>query len=395
MKTLQERNCPVCKSTERQNVFSQNFENVLGIESNEFHQNSYACKKCGMIYVSPYLSDSEIERYYAYMSNYEYSANQYDFLDIDKNKAERQFQYIDQYAKENSLKSVFDIGASVGFTLNLFKKNGYEVSGLEPSSKCREVAKSNFEIDLIGGFIHKEFELDQKFDVIILSHVIEHLLHPREVVSVIRNLMSDDGILFVEQPDIDLFDERDLYQFSFEHVNYFNIGSLENLMGQVGMTLLDQKVFENSPEIAPKYPTLGTLWTKGEVVSDVTNNLHTNQKVIKNYLDLVTGFRVDVAEKIDHIKSKHKNISIWGAGTLTSQIFSQTSLNNEDVEYIFDNDPKKGGNEMNGIKILHPSNVKIEDITDAIIIGSYSNQDDIYNDIEHLIDKGVSLYKLF
>ena len=102
--------------------------------------------------------------------------------------------------------------------------------------------------------------------------------------------------------------------------------------------------------------------------------------------------------KIDNIILSHKNIAIWAAGTLTSQLMSQTNLLKGDIVAIFDNDSKKDGLKMEGINIYKPvMNVEYfkEKNIEAIVIGSWSSQDEIYEDLKFLENSGIKVYRLF
>ena len=51
-----------------------------------------------------------------------------------------------------------------------------------------------------------------------------------------------ERLYLIEIPVIELFDERDLFQLSFEHVNYFSHGSLSNLMHRCGFREVEHQV---------------------------------------------------------------------------------------------------------------------------------------------------------
>ena len=103
-------------------------------------------------------------------------------------------------------------------------------------------------------------------------------------------------------------------------------------------------------------------------------------------------------DKIDTIISSHKNIAIWAAGTLTSQLISQTNLMDGDIVAIFDNDSKKDGLKMEGVNIHKPT-MSIEYFKEknieAIVIGSWSSQNEIYEGLKFLEDSGIIVYRLF
>ena len=75
-------------------------------------------------------------------------------------------------------------------------------------------------------------------------------------------------------------------------------------------------------------------------------------------------------EQIEKIKNRNIRIAIWGAGTITAQLFANTKISQCNISFIFDNNSKF---KMANIIIKTPKykngQLIVEDI-DAIIIGS-------------------------
>jgi 2-polyprenyl-3-methyl-5-hydroxy-6-metoxy-1,4-benzoquinol methylase len=63
------------------------------------------------------------------------------------------------------------------------------------------VAKSNG-INVRKGSI-EQIKSNEKFDLIILSHVLEHLLNPSVFLKKIKSILSDNGILYIEVPSLE------------------------------------------------------------------------------------------------------------------------------------------------------------------------------------------------
>ncbi len=396
MNILENRKCPVCESENKEVVFAQDFNDILGISLDKFEQNIAICKDCGMVYTTPFVNDEELNNYYSYMSSYEYDNNDNLYPKTHMKRSLQQFEYIKNFI--NNHNSVLDIGCAIGYTLSLFKDAGYKTLGLEPSAKNKQIAKEKYDVEVETRFLDKDGLDGRIFDVVMLSHVAEHLKYPLDIFKNIKNVLNDDGLLFIENPDIDLFDEQDLYQFFFEHINYFNIDSTKNLLYKAGFELVDSKIFYNDKSTAPFYPTLGTLWKKSDKNYEIENYYEKNRATIQKYIDLINNFRGELMTKVDNIISSHKNIAIWAAGTLTSQLMSQTNLSKGDIRAIFDNDSKKDGLKMENITI-HKPNMSAEYFKEknieAIIIGSWSSQDEIYDSLKFLEDGGIKIYRLF
>ena len=393
---LENRDCPVCNGKEKELVYKQNFIDIPGLGLDKFEQNVVICKNCGMVFVSPFIDDENLSNYYSYMSAYEYAENNYEFSESVKKRSDRQFSYLIKYIDKNA--KVLDIGSSIGYFVSLFQKNGNISIGVEPSELNKKTAKEKYNTKTITGVFTNKLLGGKRYDLITLSHVAEHLNNAQFIFSEIHKSLNDNGLLFIEVPDMDLFDEKNMYQFFFEHINYFNTKSLSNLLNKVGFILINEIVFENSDGTSPFYPTTGTLWKKSNNSLVQVNDYGRNKKTINKYIELLKTENNLLNNKIDSIIDQYKNIAIWAGGTLTAQLLAQTNLLNVNVINIFDNDPKKIDTKMGGVMIAKPQLLPkhfLDKNIEAIIIGSWSSQEEIFQSLRFLEEYGISIVKLF
>ena len=97
-------------------------------------------------------------------------------------------------------------------------------------------------IDLRHGGISEAVNDGNKYDIVILRHVLEHFLNPVEELSQLRNLISDEGVLFIEVPGV-----FNLKYWSYDPVKYFDIfhpfsfslNTLTMLLNNSGFTLVE------------------------------------------------------------------------------------------------------------------------------------------------------------
>ena len=98
--------------------------------------------------------------------------------------------------------TLLDIGAGSGAFCEVVKQNSWEVYGVEPSEKAREIAaqKNIFLQQNIQDF------KGQQFDVVTLWHVLEHLPDLENIIIAIQELVRPNGILIVAVPNYNSFD---------------------------------------------------------------------------------------------------------------------------------------------------------------------------------------------
>ena len=159
-----------------------------------------------------------------------------EFTGVRKSLAYSQFKYLKSYLKG---KTLFEIGPGEGFILELFEKNNYNVFGMEASKENLDIISSklsNGKIEI--GFAEDISKINKKFDIIILSHVLEHLVDCRKVLLNIKNLLVDDGIFFIEVPNCKNFEMLEHSIYTQPHLHHFTKLSLEILLKDLGFKII-------------------------------------------------------------------------------------------------------------------------------------------------------------
>ncbi len=99
-------------------------------------------------------------------------------------------------------KKVLDIGAGTGDFLLVCNKNNWKTFGVEPNKEARGIS-------LKKGILLKESIADfsgEKFDVITLWHVLEHVENLQEYITSLKKLLTTEGTLVVAVPNHKSFD---------------------------------------------------------------------------------------------------------------------------------------------------------------------------------------------
>jgi SAM-dependent methyltransferase len=104
--------------------------------------------------------------------------------------------------------SMLEIGCAAGDLLVRVQDQLPEatVRGVELSKEASERAWERG-LDVFHGTL-EEFETDERFDLVFMSHVIEHVLDPVATVERIASLLKPGGILYLETPNVRSLDAR-------------------------------------------------------------------------------------------------------------------------------------------------------------------------------------------
>ena len=192
------KNCPVCGQSE--------FESMYNLKDYKITQEQFSLQKCTncslVITLNPPDAD-QIGRYYESDDYLEHS-NRKEDLFSKLFSLGRNFMFAYKKWIINKLggnKTVLDIGAGSGQFLNFMSQQGYEVTGIEMSERARKYAKENFSLDLNSSEYLFDDGLKEKYGIISLWHVMEHLYDLEKVINRLDELLEDDGHLVVALPN--------------------------------------------------------------------------------------------------------------------------------------------------------------------------------------------------
>lgn len=201
------------------------------------------CKKCGLIRTNPVMTEKSYNHFYNI-----YYRKIYRNIDIPNEKLFQSgrkrgkliFNYISKY-NETSLKNmkILEVGTAMGGTLDYFKYMGNHVFGVEVDKKCVKFARERG-LNIKKGTI-KEVPNELKPDIVIYSHVLEHLLNPVKEMKILRKLITDKTMVYVELPGIRnvSYYGRDLMKLlQNAHIYNFTLKTLKNVMSVSGFEIV-------------------------------------------------------------------------------------------------------------------------------------------------------------
>jgi 2-polyprenyl-3-methyl-5-hydroxy-6-metoxy-1,4-benzoquinol methylase len=94
-----------------------------------------------------------------------------------------------------------DVGCGAGQSMAAFKSKGYEVMGIEPDPSARALsAKVGEVLDGTAEAIPEAIE-GRQFDAVLLSHVLEHCIHPAAALKNVKLLLAPQGTAVIEVPN--------------------------------------------------------------------------------------------------------------------------------------------------------------------------------------------------
>lgn len=168
-------------------------------------QYSYVkCGECGLIYTNPRPAYDQDFIDAAYASYYQYAENLTldDLNHINQSSLgmfEKEVEHIIQYDKDK--KAVLDIGSGMG-TFLLAAKKYYpgNAVGLDVSVQMGAFVEKHVGVKVyIRQF--EEFNPGEKFSLIHMSHVLEHVPDPNGWLQHARRILTPGGVLVINVPN--------------------------------------------------------------------------------------------------------------------------------------------------------------------------------------------------
>jgi len=119
-------------------------------------------------------------------------------------------------------KLILDIGCGAGDTGSILMEQGYTVDGItiseEEKQEAGQVLRNVYVYNVEQGLPP---EMKEQYDVVILSHVLEHICYPQKLLKDVQSRLKPNGILIVALPNIMHFNSRwKLTKGNFKYEEY-------------------------------------------------------------------------------------------------------------------------------------------------------------------------------
>lgn len=379
------RPCPVCNEKHGTVLHTQKFslpeKSVLPPV-----YDVVSCVKCGFCFADTSATQKDYDKYYNEMSKYESkeTASGGGLNPIDKARLDLAAGLIAEGCPDKNA-SILDIGCANGGLLQCLSELGYKnLTGIDITRICVENVKKLGYQAYFGGVFNLEELGDKKYDVVILSHVLEHMCDLQHTVDNLKSLLTPNGIIYIEVPDASHYHNHfvvPFYYFDCEHINHFDKDALRNLFESHGMKLVSNNVREIKASETTLYPVVSAIFKATGQSSAVTRSTAVLDS-INQYLEL-SRQKSDFSE-IEKLIASRAPVLVWGAGMYTLRLLENSPLKNCNILCFMDKDFKKQGNTINNIAIKNPHDVLKEDKTSTIIIASAIYAKAIKEEIEQL-----------
>lgn len=204
--------------------------------------------KTGLLVTSPRPSLDKLSSYY---ESEEYISH----TDSNKSLMDKVYQVIKNYSVKKKLRminkhskkkgKILDIGCGTGDLLAACENNGWEISGVEPNNKARDLASRK--IDSKDLLVENLEDLSKQgrtsYDVITMFHVLEHVPNLIEYIEQLKQLLNEDGCLIIAVPNYKSYDAVHYKEFwaAYDvprHLWHFSQNAIQNIFEPYGFAIV-------------------------------------------------------------------------------------------------------------------------------------------------------------
>lgn len=185
---------------------------------------------------------------------------------------------------------VLDVGCAMGFFMEEAQKLGFKAFGIEISKYAGNFAKKKFGKRIFLGSVEEFFQKWPKlpnfknleFDVIILSDIIEHVKDPRGILTYLRKILKNDGVIIIQTGDSDSFWARLMKKnWHFfappQHLYFFSKKTLSEVLTQAGFKVTN--IYKEGKYVSLRYILHMTQYMNIPKIGDYLYKLTENSSI--------------------------------------------------------------------------------------------------------------------
>jgi NDP-4-keto-2,6-dideoxyhexose 3-C-methyltransferase len=258
---------------------------------------------------------------------------------------------------------VIDIGANDGTLLRKYNVQGLNTVGFEPAKNLHSFNKEGTTKIITDFFNYKDWNKEfgnAKAKVITAIGMFYDLDDPNSFLIDVCKCLAEDGTFIIQMMYMPFAIKRNAFDgICHEHLEYYTLLSLENLLSRHGLEIFDVKIREDINEGSVRFYIRKVSYSKllegGEILNTLRNfELNLELENLKTYEELVNRINISREATLDFIKKekkKGKKIHGYAASTKGNTTLQYYGITSRLLDAIADRNPAKWGKYTVGSEI--------------------------------------------
>jgi len=316
--------CKICDSINFKKIFETNLNySVLKNLSNIIIT---SCKKCGFC-CNNKITQKNCNEYYETTTNYTHNLYSNHNNEIQHDR----YSHLEHLFKTNNItknSSIIDLTSSDGSLIHYLQYLGYNNLTLCDISVENIETKLNLKKHKLNIMNKSDYDnITEKYDFIFFNHTLEHISDFDTFYENVKILMHSDSLLYIEVPDINRISSKKDYflEISYEHINFFNINSLNNLSSRYGLINISSGIldfnYRSVLEIKATYGVYKLNQSINKEIEYIYDSIVETKLV--SYIENSLEHAKQIYEKLD----KKLSYSIYGIGLYVLYFLSIYEIN--------------------------------------------------------------------
>lgn len=337
------------------------------------------CETCSNVQLRDCLSAEDL------YSDYLYVTPQSDMLTAHYEQLTN-FLFEGGFLKPES--TVIEIGSNAGLFLKYLQPHVKSVVGVDPA---HDIAQTAIEIGVptIVDFFNaasaeRAAEEHGTPDLVIGRHCMAHNEWPQEMVRGAAAVLPEGGHLVIENAYVmNTLENGEFDQIYHEHMYYFSIRSLEQMLAKEGFTVVDATVslihggsiivVARRGDGEPNDSIAGYRSREG---------LFLNGGTFERFRDRATEIRTHLVDLVGDLTDKGHSVYTYGATAKGNTQLNFAGLTYEQIPYCVDNTPVKVGKYLpgSGIEVIDEE-AALADPPDFFLLTAWNYKDEIVSKV--------------
>jgi len=293
---------------------------------------------------------------------------------------------------------IMEIGSNDGSFIKNFNKK--KAIGIEPCSNMAKITRNmgyktytNFWNIKLAKKIKSQI---RKVNLIYAANTLSHIENLNSVFKSINYVLSDDGILIIEDPSLlECLKKVSYDQFYNEHIYVFSLLAIKNLIKKHNLEVFNIEKLSTHGGSLRYFIKRKTnkkisinIKVKHQLKHEIKFGLGKYSTYIK-FKNRVKKSRKKLRKIFSRLKKKNKKIIGYGSTAKVCTILAYCKIKSDTLEYFFDTTPNKVGKYMPGSHIYIKKYTKpLTDEADYIFLGAWNFKKEIFNKEKKFIKRG-------